>query len=132
MTSVANELRTTYNSGRTRPLAWRKHQLEQMVKMLEENESAFLDALAVDLGKPRVEGFITDIAFVTSEVKSMIKNLKKWNKPERVSTPIVAMPGKSRLIPERLALFSSSPHGIIRSISYWSQSLVRLLPATPS
>ena len=76
MTSVADELRTTYNSGHTRPLAWRKHQLEQMVKMLEENESAFLDALAVDLGKPRVEGFITDIAFVTSEVKSMIKNLK--------------------------------------------------------
>jgi hypothetical protein len=42
MTSVANDLRTTFNSGRTRPLAWRKQQLEQMVKMLEENESVFL------------------------------------------------------------------------------------------
>ncbi len=99
MTSVADELRTTYNSGRTRPLAWRKHQLEQMVKMLGENESAFLDALAVDLGKSRVEGFITDIAFVTSEVKSMIKNLRKWNKPERVSTPIVCDAGKVALGP---------------------------------
>ena len=80
MTSVADTLRNSYDKGVTRPLAWRKHQLEQMVKMLEENESAFLDALATDLGKPRVEGFITDIAFVTSEVKSMIKKLKKWNK----------------------------------------------------
>jgi aldehyde dehydrogenase (NAD+) len=119
MTSVANELRTTYNSGRTRPLAWRNHQLEQMVKMLEENESAFLDALAVDLGKPRVEGFITDIAFVTSEVKSMIKNLKKWNKPERVSTPIVAMPGKSRLIPE--------PVGVVLVIAPWNYPIHLLL-----
>ena len=119
MTSVADKLRTTYNSGHTRPLAWRKHQLEQMVKMLEENESAFLDALAIDLGKPRVEGFITDIAFVTSEVKSMIKNLKKWNKPERVSTPIIAMPGKSRLVPE--------PVGVVLVIAPWNYPIHLLL-----
>ncbi|CAB4602223.1 unannotated protein [freshwater metagenome] len=119
MTSVANNLRTTFNSGRTRPLAWRKQQLEQMVKMLEENESAFLDALASDLGKPRVEGFITDIAFVTSEVKSMIKNLKKWNRPERVGTPLVAMPGKSRLIPE--------PIGVVLVIAPWNYPIHLLL-----
>ena len=119
MTSVADTLRNSYNEGVTRPLAWRKDQLEQMVKMLEENESAFLDALATDLGKPRVEGFITDIAFVTSEVKSMIKNLKKWNKPERVGTPLVAMPGKSRLIPE--------PVGVVLVIAPWNYPIHLLL-----
>jgi len=119
MTSVADTLRNSYNKGVTRPLAWRKHQLEQMVKMLEENESAFLDALATDLGKPRVEGFITDIAFVTSEVKSMIKNLKKWNKPERVGTPLIAMPGKSRLIPE--------PVGVVLVIAPWNYPIHLLL-----
>ena len=119
MTSVAETLRNSYNKGVTRPLPWRKHQLEQMVKMLEENESAFLDALATDLGKPRVEGFITDIAFVTSEVKSMIKNLKKWNKPERVGTPLIAMPGKSRLIPE--------PVGVVLVIAPWNYPVHLLL-----
>jgi len=119
MTSLADTLRNSYNKGLTRPLAWRKHQLEQMVKMLEENESAFLDALATDLGKPRVEGFITDIAFVTSEVKSMIKNLKKWNRPERVGTPLVAMPGKSRLIPE--------PVGVVLVIAPWNYPIHLLL-----
>jgi len=119
MASVAETLRNSYNKGVTRPLTWRKHQLEQMVKMLEENESAFLDALAVDLGKPRVEGFITDIAFVTSEVKSMIKNLKKWNKPERVGTPLIAMPGKSRLIPE--------PVGVVLVIAPWNYPIHLLL-----
>lgn len=119
MTSIADTLRVAYDKGLTRPLAWRKHQLEQLVKMLEENESAFLDALATDLGKPRVEGFITDIAFVTSEVKAMIKNLKKWNRPERVGTPLVAMPGKSRLVPE--------PVGVVLVIAPWNYPIHLLL-----
>ncbi len=119
MTSVADTLRTSYDKGLTRPLAWRKHQLEQMVKMLEDNETAFLGALATDLGKPSVEGFITDIAFVTGEVKSMIKKLKKWNKPERVRTPLVAMPARSRLIPE--------PLGVVLVIAPWNYPIQLLL-----
>ena len=119
MTSVADALRTSYDKGLTRPLAWRKHQLEQMVKMLEENEAALLSALATDLGKPSVEGFITDIAFVTGEVKLMIKRLKKWNKPERVRTPLVAMPARSRLIPE--------PLGVVLVIAPWNYPIQLLL-----
>jgi len=119
MTHVADVLRTSYDKGLTRPLAWRKHQLEQMVKMLEDNEAAFLGALATDLGKPSVEGFITDIAFVTGEVKSMIKKLKKWNKPERVRTPLVAMPARSRLIPE--------PLGVVLVIAPWNYPIQLLL-----
>lgn len=119
MTNQVDSLRTAYNQGLTRPLSWRKHQLEQMLKMLEENESEFLDALATDLGKPRVEGFITDIAFVAGEVKSMIKNLKKWNRPERVGTPLVTMPAKSRLIPE--------PLGVVLVIAPWNYPIQLLL-----
>ena len=119
MTSVADKLRISYDKGLTRPLAWRKHQLEQMVKMLEENEAAFLGALATDLGKPPVEGFITDIAFVTGEVKSMIKKLKKWNKSERVRTPLVTMPARSRLIPE--------PLGVVLVIAPWNYPIQLLL-----
>ena len=122
MIPSVDSLRTAYDGGRTRPLSWRKHQLEQMVKMLEENESEFLDALATDLGKPRVEGFITDIAFVTSEVASMIKNLKKWNRSQRVGTPLVTMPAKSRLIPE--------PLGVVLVIAPWNYPIqLLLLPA---
>ena len=85
-------LRATFQSRKTRPLAWRKEQLQRMIAMLEENETDFLDALALDLGKPKAEGFITDLAFVTSEIKLMLKHLKKWNKAEKVPTPLVAMP----------------------------------------
>ncbi|MBJ7509435.1 MAG: aldehyde dehydrogenase family protein, partial [Ilumatobacteraceae bacterium] len=119
MTNHATTLRATYNSGHTRPLAWRKQQLEQMIKMIEENEDDFLAALKTDLGKPNVEGFITDIAFVTGEIKLMLKNLKKWNKPQRVPTPLVTMPAKSHLIPE--------PLGVVLVIAPWNYPVQLLL-----
>ncbi|NQW60170.1 aldehyde dehydrogenase family protein, partial [bacterium] len=64
---TVSSLRATYDSGKTRPLAWRKQQLEALVRMMKDNEATFSAALKTDLGKPDVEGFITDIAFVTSE-----------------------------------------------------------------
>ena len=112
-------MRHTYGSGVTRPLAWRRRQLQRMIAMLEENEAEFLEALRIDLGKPTVEGFITDIAFVTGEVKAMIKNLRKWNKPVRVPTPVVAMPASSRLLPE--------PLGVVLVIAPWNYPVQLLL-----
>ena len=119
MTSHAATLRATYKTGRTRPLAWRRNQLEQMIKLLEENEADLLAALRTDLGKPTVEGFITDIAFVTGEIKQMLKNLKKWNKPQRVPSPIVTMPAKSTLMPE--------PLGVVLVIAPWNYPIQLLL-----
>jgi len=78
---LADRLRSTFRLGVTRPLAWRRRQLQQMRRMLVEHEDEFLDALAADLGKPRTEGYLTDIAFVLSELDDMLKHLEKWNKP---------------------------------------------------
>ena len=62
--STVAKVRATYNARVTRPLEWRRAQLKAMIAMLEENESRWSDALRQDLGKPTIEGFITDIAFV--------------------------------------------------------------------
>lgn len=126
------KLRNTYSSRITRPLAWRRTQLKNMINMLEDNEAELLEALKVDLGKPMAEGFITDLAFVTGEIKLMLKNLTKWNSTEKVPTPLVAMPAKSVLIPE--------PLGVVCVIAPWNypvqlllvQLLVRLQQATQS
>lgn len=116
---LVNGLRATFESGVTRPLEWRRHQLQQMIRMLQDNESRFLAALKTDLGKPEIEGFITDIAFVISEIKMMLKNLKKWNKPQRVPTPLVSKPAKSLLIPE--------PLGVVLVIAPWNYPVQLLL-----
>jgi aldehyde dehydrogenase (NAD+) len=78
-----------------------------------------LEALKVDLGKPTAEGFITDLAFVTGEIKLMLKNLNKWNSVEKVPTPLVAMPAKSVLMPE--------PLGVVCIIAPWNYPVQLLL-----
>jgi aldehyde dehydrogenase (NAD+) len=112
-------LRATYDSRVTRPLDWRRQQLQAMINMLEENEGEFLEALKIDLGKPTAEAFITDLAFVTGEIKLMLKNLTKWNATEKVATPLVAMPAKSVLIPE--------PLGVVCVIAPWNYPVQLLL-----
>ena len=69
MISTADALRATYREGRIRPLAWRRRQLLGRSALLEANEAELLEAPRTDLGKPALEGFITDIAFVAGEIK---------------------------------------------------------------
>ena len=119
LATTADDLRATYRSGVTRPLAWRRRQLEQLVRMLEEHETEFLDALRIDLGKPGLEGFVSEIAFVTAEIRSMIKHLARWNRPRRVPSPLITLPARSRLVPE--------PLGVVLVIAPWNYPVQLLL-----
>jgi aldehyde dehydrogenase (NAD+) len=119
LATTADTLRTTYRSGVTRPLAWRRQQLVQMAKMIEENEAELLEALRVDLGKSPIEGFITELAFVSGEIRSLIKHLGRWNRPKRVSSPIVTLPARSKMVPE--------PVGVVLVIAPWNYPVQLLL-----
>ena len=119
ITGIADRFRDAYGRGVTRPLAWRRRQLQQLRRMLVEHEDEFLDALATDLGKPRVEGYLTDVSFVLSEIDDMLKHLDKWNERVRVSSPMVTQPSKSFLQPE--------PLGVVLVIAPWNYPVQLLL-----
>jgi hypothetical protein len=48
---LVNDLRSAYKAGTTRPLAWRRGQLQAMLKMLKENRTALDAALTKDLNR---------------------------------------------------------------------------------
>ena len=48
--------------GETRPLTWRKLQLQRLMALVENHEQEVLEALAADLGKPSTEAFFEVVA----------------------------------------------------------------------
>jgi aldehyde dehydrogenase (NAD+) len=110
--ALVTRLRATFDSGKTRPLAWRREQLKALRKMLVEREAELLDALAADLGKPRLEAWATDIGFVINEIDHALKHLRRWTRAKRVRTPLVTKPARARVVPE--------PLGVVLVIAPWN------------
>ncbi len=54
--------------------------------------------------------------FVLQEINLMIRNLKKWSRPQRVHTPLVHWPAKS--------FYRSEPYGRVLIISPWNWPLL--------
>lgn len=105
-------LRASFDSGKTRPEAWRRGQLERLKAMVEENESAINEALHADLGKSGFEARMTEIGTVLSEIDHTLSRLKSWMQPKKVSTPLSNQPGNSRIVHE--------PLGVVLIMAPWN------------
>jgi aldehyde dehydrogenase (NAD+) len=112
-------LRATFDSGATRPLAWRRQQLEAMQRLLVERESELLDALHQDLGKPAIEGWMTELRHVANEISDMLRHLEGWVKPERVGVRTVLRPARATVV--------SEPVGVVLVIAPWNYPVHLLL-----
>ena len=119
VSTVVGDLRDTFESGRTRPLEWRRGQLRGLRRMLVERESELLAALAADLGKPPAEAWATDIGFVISEIDHVLHHLRSWARPERVWAPLVTRPAKARIVRE--------PFGVALVIAPWNYPIQLLV-----
>ncbi|TMK55008.1 MAG: aldehyde dehydrogenase family protein [Actinobacteria bacterium] len=115
------KLRDTFDSGHTRPHAWRKQQLKQMKALLREGEDELARALQEDLGKAPIEAWATELNLVSREIDHMLSKLDAWAKPRRVHVPIQLQPAKARIIPE--------PLGVVLVIAPWNYPVqLQLLP----
>lgn len=108
-----------FATNATRNLLWRKQQLQQIKRLVLENEAKLLAALSDDLGKPAQEAWITEVSYVTGDVDHACKRLKRWAKKRSVTTPIVAQPGRSYIQPE--------PQGCVLIIGAWNYPLQLIL-----
>lgn len=55
------ELRECFRSRKTKSAAWRRDQLEGLLRLLKEKESEIFKALKEDLGKPRAEAYRDEV-----------------------------------------------------------------------
>lgn len=75
--STISGLRSTFNSGITFDVSFRKGQLQRLLDMINDNEDYFISALKADLGKPKFESVLTETDFMKNDILGMLFNLDK-------------------------------------------------------
>ncbi|KAJ6542372.1 aldehyde dehydrogenase [Mycena vulgaris] len=90
---IRDTLRTNFRNGVSRPLEWRKHQLLQVARMLQENKELFAESLAQDLGKPKMDVY-SEIGMMIERAIISARALDDWAKPVVVEVPDWQKPWK--------------------------------------
>src|SRR4051812_43775756 len=91
-------MRAFYNSGATRPLEFRKQQLQKLKDVMNKYEQQIYSALHTDLKKSPEQSWVTENGFVLSELNNALKHLSEWMQPEKVKTNLLNLPSKSFII----------------------------------
>ena len=120
--SLVNNLRSTWQAGRTRGLQWRVAQLRAMRRMLVENEDAICEAIAEDMGRPRLEAWAMEIGVVRGEIDHAPKHLSTWMRDRKVNSSLVNFPSHSWI--------QVDPIGVVLVLGPWNYPMqLLLLPA---
>jgi len=96
--------RDFFATGETRKIAFRKEMLSRFRDAIIANEKKITDAVYLDLHKSYQEAYLTEISLVLSEIRYHLKNVGRWSRAKRVSTPIYLLPSSSRLLHEPLGV----------------------------
>jgi aldehyde dehydrogenase (NAD+) len=110
--------REFFLSGATRPVSWRKAQLEALKALFTENHDDLCDALWKDLRRNVVDADLMDVAYNVKEAEYALKHVDAWMKPERVPTPLVLEPGHVRV--------RRDPLGVTLIIGAWNEPFMLL------
>ena len=106
------QMRNYFDSGITKPYAFRKEQLKKLQQAVKKYEQQLHEALFTDLKKSPEECWVTETGFLLSEISNILKHLKSWMQPETVSTNLLNLPSKSFIMQE--------PLGVVLIISPWN------------
>lgn len=109
---VVAAARRTFESGATKPRAWRVAQLRALRRLLVEHEDEIAEALHADLGKSATESWVTETGFVVREIDHTLRHLGTWLAPRRVRVPLSLVPGRARVVRE--------PLGVVLVIAPWN------------
>lgn len=112
-------VRKTYDSGRTRPLSWRRGQLKALLELLSEREEDLVAALRADLGKNSLEAYLTEVSITRSETEYALKHLDGWARSRKVPVPLGLQPASARTEPQ--------PLGVVLIIAPWNYPVQLLL-----
>ncbi|XP_035906575.1 aldehyde dehydrogenase family 3 member B1 isoform X3 [Anopheles stephensi] len=112
---VVQQLRTTFNSGKTRDVDFRINQLQALLRCYEENTAEMASVLASDLRKHKQEAHLLEIEFILNDLRNTLFNLREWVKPEKPEKSLVNMMDGVYIYKD--------PYGVVLVIGAWNYPL---------
>jgi aldehyde dehydrogenase (NAD+) len=94
---IYNVQQQFFASGKTLSYKFRRQQLRLLKTAIKRREKDIIDALQADLHKHPVEAYSSEIGTLYVEIRHILRNLKSWMQPEKVTSPFVMYPSKSRI-----------------------------------
>ncbi|KAF8741669.1 Dehydrogenase, partial [Rhizoctonia solani] len=76
-------LHASFRTGKTKPIDTRKENIVKFAYMIKDNVEALQDALAVDLGRPKLESSFLEIDPLIKESIEVYKSVEKWAQPDK-------------------------------------------------
>ncbi|KAJ9082703.1 Aldehyde dehydrogenase 3 member B1 [Entomophthora muscae] len=107
---IHEKLATSWKSGKTRPLEYRKEQMAALYNGIIEDAPLIVEALARDF-KSVFEAAL-EVQLVLHELKDFLENFEAWLAPVSVARPISIIMDSAKIVYE--------PFGVILGISPWN------------
>jgi aldehyde dehydrogenase (NAD+) len=104
--------RQFFGSGATRGVRDRKARLRRLAEVIRAWDERILGALREDLGKPRVEAYLSEVHFVLAELGYTLKRLEGWARPRKVRPNLLNWPARCEIRPE--------PLGVVLILGPWN------------
>ncbi len=111
--------REFFNTGKTIDISYRKQALLKLYEALKTWEDRLNAALNEDLNKSEYEAYMCETGLTMSELRYMIKHVKKWSRRKHVRTPLAQFAAKSFVIKE--------PYGVALVMSPWNYPVLLTL-----
>ncbi len=110
--AIVEAQRRFFETGATREVSARRAALERLGKCVRGREEQILAAVRADLGKPRLEAYLSEVHFVLQEIGYAVKHLTSWARPRRVSTNLFNVPARCEIRAE--------PYGVVLILGPWN------------
>ena len=116
---IHSKQREFFSTGATLDIKFRKQMLKNFLAAVEKWEERISEALWTDLHKSYEEAYLTEISIVKSEIRSHIKNVRKWARRRKACSPLKLFPSRSYVVKE--------PLGCSLIVSPWNYPVQLLL-----
>jgi len=113
-------LRAGFNSRGTHPLSWRLQQVDNVRRLVEENQDALANAVHKDLGRSPFQALATEVRPLLKECALFAAKLAEWMTPTLAELPVAhALTASASVAPE--------PLGVVCVIAPWNFPVVLTL-----